>query len=230
MPPVLRVGCFEPFGALFMPELLRQFTIGMDIEVQLFESEQPELIAWLEASKIDAIVTYDIGPGLPDDAVAIASVPAHALLNRADPLAQKTAVSIAELVQRPFVLLDLPQSSAWLLALFDLAGHRPRVAFRTKSYDSVRAAVACGFGFSILNMRPLGRGSPDSPDVVRLPLLEDLPVPQLVIADRYGAAKPAFLRRFVSLAKDFFDSIGPLQYRVDRLEASWKSDGEAPAR
>lgn len=221
MPPVLRIGCFEPFGALFMPELLRRFTQGLDIEVQLYEGEQPQLLAWLEASIVDAIVTYDIGAGLPDDAVALARVPAHVIMHRSDPLADQSAVSLSDLVRKPFVLLDLPQTSAYLLTLFDIAGQRPKVAFRTRSYDAVRAAVACGFGFSVLNMRPIGQGSPDSSDLVRKPLTEILPAPQLTIADRYGEAKPSFLRRFTQLAQQFFRELGPAHFAVatpDRMD------------
>ena len=214
MPPVLRIGCFEPFGALFMPELLRRFTEGADIEVQLYEGEQPQLLDWLEASTVDAIVTYDIGAGLPDDAVVLARVPAHALMHKSDPLAERPVVSLSDLVRKPFVLLDLPQTSAYLLTLFDIAGQRPKVAFRTRSYDSVRAAVACGFGFSVLNMRPIGRGSPDGENLVRRPLAEELPAPQLTVADRYGEAKPRFLKRFTSLAQAFFRELGPEQFAV----------------
>lgn len=214
MPPVLRIGCFEPFGALFMPELLRRFTAGAEIEVQLYEGEQTQLLGWLEASTVDAIVTYDIGAGLPDDATVIARVPAHALMHVDDPLSKQPAVHLNELAQRPFVLLDLPQTSAYLLTLFDIVGQRPKIAFRTRSYDSVRAAVACGFGFAILNMRPVGRGSPDSDELVRKPLVDDLPAPHLMIADRYGHAKPAFLSRFADLTQQFFNEIGPQHFAV----------------
>ncbi|MER9337944.1 LysR family transcriptional regulator [Mesorhizobium sp. M0293] len=209
MPPVLRIGCFEPFGALFMPELLRRFTQGVDVEIELHEGEQPQLVDWLEANVVDAIVTYDIGPRLPDDATILAKVPAHALIRADDPLAQRSVVCLSELAQRPFILLDLPQSSAWLLALFDAAGPRPRIAFRTRSYETVRAAVVCGFGFSILNMKPIGRGSPDSDEVIRKPISDDVPVPRLMVADRYGAAKPLFLRRFTNVAQAFFNEVGP---------------------
>lgn len=214
MPPVLRIGCFEPFGALFMPELLQRFAAAEEIEIQLHEGEQPQLLAWLESSRVDAIVTYDIGPGLPSDAVALARIPAHALLPAEDPLARQPAVSLVELVRRPLVLLDLPQTSGYLITLFDIAGARPRISFRTRSYDTVRAAVACGFGISILNMRPIGRGSPDSDAIVRRPLIEDLAAPRLMIADRYGSAKPAFLRRFTELAGRFFREIGPENFAV----------------
>ena len=214
MPPVLKIGCFEPFGALFMPELLHRFVAGYDTEIQLFEGEQPQLLAWLETNMVDAIVAYDIGPGLPSDAVPLANVPAHALLHVDDPLAQKECLNLAELVTRPLVLLDLPQTSGYLVTLFDLAGQRPQISFRTRGYDTVRAAVASGFGMSILNMRPIGIGSPDSDQLVRRPLIEILPTPRLMIADRYGGAKPVFLRRFTELARDFFAEIGPERYAV----------------
>lgn len=214
MPPILRIGCFEPFGALFMPELLRRFTAGSDIEVQLFEGEQTQLLGWLETSAVDAIVTYDIGVGLPEDAAVIAQVPPHALMHADDPLSGQEAVNLVELAQRPFVLLDLPQTSAYLLTLFDIIGQRPKFAFRTRSYDSVRAAVACGFGFSILNMKPFGRGTRDSDELVRRPLTNDLPAPQLMIADRYATAKPAFLRRFTDLTHAFFNELGPDHFAV----------------
>ena len=60
-------------------------------------------------------------------------------------------------------------------------------------------------------MRPIGGGSPDSDELVRKPLVDDLPVPHLMIADRYGAAKPSFLRRFTNLAQAFFEEVGPRQ-------------------
>jgi DNA-binding transcriptional LysR family regulator len=214
MPPVLKIGCFEPFGALFMPELLHRFTAANTSEIQLFEGEQPQLLTWVESNTVDVIVAYDIGPGLPPDAVTLAHVPAHALLNVDDPLAQKERLSLEELVTRPLVLLDLPQTSGYLVTLFDLAGQRPKISFRTRGYDTVRAAVACGFGMSILNMRPIGLGSPDSDRLVRRPLIEVLPAPRLMIADRYGNAKPAFLRRFIELAQAFFAEMGPERYAV----------------
>lgn len=214
MPPILRIGCFEPFGALFMPELLRRFTVGADVEVQLFEGEQTQLLGWLETSAVDAIVTYDIGVGLPRDAAVIARVPPHALLHADDPLTGQPSVGLVELAQRPFVLLDLPQTSAYLLTLFDMIGQRPKIALRTRSYDSVRAAVACGFGFSILNMKPFGRGTRDSDELVRRPLSEPLPAPQLMIADRYGTAKPAFLRQFTDLTHAFFNELGQDHFAV----------------
>lgn len=218
MPAVLRIGCFAPFGALFMPDLLRRFMAGSEAEVQLMEGEQPQLLAWLESGTVDAVVTYDVGTMLPADRIELALVPPHALLPAEDPLARQSAVSLAELAARPLVLLDLPQTSSYLTSLFDAAGVRPRVAFRTRNYDTVRAAVASGFGMSILNMRPFGMGSPDSPSLIRRPLTDPVGALRVIVADKYGLEKPAFLRQFVATAKAYFDHIGPQGYAL-----AWES-------
>jgi DNA-binding transcriptional LysR family regulator len=214
MPAVLRIGCFAPFGALFMPDLLRRFMAGSETEVHLMEGEQTQLLAWLESGTVDAVVTYDVGTPLPADRTELAQVPPHALLSADDPLAAKPAVSLAELAERPLVLLDLPQTSSYLTSLFDAAGVRPRVAFRTRNYDTVRAAVANGFGMSILNMRPFGHGSPDSPSLIRRPLRDPVGALRLIVADKYGQEKPAFLRRFIGTVQTYFDHIGPQGYAL----------------
>ena len=214
MPAVLRIGCFAPFGALFMPDLLRRFMDGSEAEVQLMEGEQPQLMAWLESGAVDAVVTYDVGTALPIDCTELARVPPHALLSANDPLAVEPSVSLAALATRSLVLLDLPQTSSYLTSLFDAAGVRPRVAFRTRSYDTVRAAVASGFGMSILNMRPFGLGSPDSPALIRRPLRDPVGGLRLIVADKYGSEKPVFLRQFIATAKTYFDQVGLQGYAL----------------
>lgn len=207
IPSVLRIGCFEPFGAIFMAEALRRLPPEDNpAEINLFEGDQTQLLDWLNRGVVDVIVTYDLGPSFGDSVTRICKVPAHALMSRDDPLSRRESIGLAELVARPLVLLDLPQTSTYLLTLFDLVGVKPRVGFKTRSYETVRSAVAAGFGSAILNMRPIGQTNPDSPTLVRVPLTDDLPAPTLLIADLYGAMKPRGLQRligeFVSLFRD----------------------------
>lgn len=221
-PPILRIGCFEPFGALFMAEMLRRYADAMGtmdtIEVQLLEGHQQELVEWCNTGLVDLIVTYDVGPSLPEGVTRICKIPTHALLSADDPLALRQAVSIAELAERPMVLLDLPYTSSYLLALFDALATRPRISFHTRSYDSVRAAVSCGFGVALLNMRPIGKGSPDRDGIVRRPLIDDLAPPCLIVADMYGAHKPHFVRLFIETIKAFFLDHGPGTFAVSTPE------------
>ncbi len=215
-PPIMRVGCFEPFGSLFLAELLKQF--GADAgagSIVLFEGDQLQLHKWLLNGEVDLVVTYDIGPNFGNEGFTrICRIPPHVILPASSPLASRATLSIAELSQQPFVLLDLPQTSTYLLTLFDVLAKRPHIALRTRSYETVRTAVAAGLGFSILNMRPTGQAMPDSSSVVRRPLADNLAAPCLIVADVYGARKPVFLRRFIAAMRQYFVDLGAERFSV----------------
>jgi len=215
VPKVLRIGCFEPFGALFMPEMLRRYVDSVgDVEIDLLEGDQVQLQAWLAEGLIDLAILYDIGPINTGTMTRICKVPAHALLHADDPLAGREAVWLADIATRPFVLLDMPQTATYLLTLFDILARRPEVRFHTRSYETVRSAVASGFGMSVLNMRPIGRATADGQGIVRLPLLDELPPPSVIILDLYGDAKPLFVRLFIDIVRSFFREVGPSRFSV----------------
>lgn len=215
LPRILRVGCFEPFGGLFMSEMLRRYVdqVG-DVEIELHEGDQVQLQKWLEDGSIDLAVLYEIGSIRTGSITRICKVPAHVLLNADDPIAGSDGVWLSEIASRPLVLLDHPQTATYLLTLFDILAERPEVRFRTRSYDTVRSAVASGFGMAILNMRPMGRATADGHGIVRLPILDVLPPPSLIVLDLYANAKPLFVRMFVDCLRGFFQDAGPAGFSV----------------
>lgn len=215
-PQVLRIACFEPFGSLFIAEVLRKYVDAFGaVEIVLLEGDQVQLREWLANGSVDLILTYDIGPALDHEYVTrICKVPAHALLSSKDPLARKKAVSIAELSLRPMVLLDLPQTSTYLLTIFDMLATKPQISLRTRSYETVRAAVSAGFGFSILNMKPSGHSAADGPGIVRKPLTDVFYAPTLIAADIYGPKKPAFVVAMIEFVKALFAQLGPNGFAV----------------
>lgn len=215
-PTIMRVGCFEPFGSLFLAELLARFCADAGaVSIVLFEGDQTQLHKWLVSGDVDLVVTYDIGPNFGNEGFTrICRVPPHVILPAGSPLAARATLSVAELSQQPFVLLDLPQTSTYLLTLFDVLARRPPIALRTRSYETVRTAVAAGLGFSVLNMRPTGKAMPDSDAVVRRPLADNLAAPCLIVADVYGARKPMFVRRFIDTMKQYFVELGAERFAV----------------
>ncbi|MFN7004602.1 MAG: LysR family transcriptional regulator [Roseinatronobacter sp.] len=208
--PILRIGCFEPFGAIFMAEALRLLPQSERVqEISLFEGDQPQLLEWLNRGMVDVVVTYDLGLSFGPGSLKLCRVPPHALVHQDDPLAQRAAISLKELAEKPIVLLDLPPTANYFLSLFDIVGVKPRVSFRSRSYETVRSAVAAGFGAAVLNMCPVGETSPDSPLLRRIPLSDDLPAPVLLIADLYGDLKP----KSVSLLIESFVNLFTRDYR-----------------
>jgi DNA-binding transcriptional LysR family regulator len=215
----LRIGCFEPFGPVFMSDLLRRYVdkVGTS-DIQLFEGHQAQLQEWLSTGVVDLVVAYDIGPKLSGSSIPICRVPLHAILHADDPLAREPAISLKDLATRPLVLLDLPHTVTFLLTVFDILASRPQIALRTRSYETVRAAVAQGFGVSLLNLRPISAANADPKTVVRRPIIEDLPIPTLQITDVYGARKPTHVKAFTTIARNFFAELGPRRFAITTPE------------
>lgn len=211
----VRLGCFEPFGPLFMTEGLLRFTREVGpVSVSLFEGDQTQLADWLNRGTVDLVVTYDIGPAFSGHVTPICRVPAHVLLAADHPLAGAGVLSIADLRPHPLVLLDLPLTVGYLLSLFDHNGVEPTVGFRSRSYETVRSAVAAGFGVAILNMRPIGPAHADSARLVRIPLSDPLPAPVLQLVDFYGSDKPRAIRRLSDIFQALFREGDPDRFAV----------------
>ncbi len=222
-PRTIRIGCFEPFGPLFLPEVLKRLTARTGpIDINLLEADQHQLREWLDTGHVDAVVTYEMGPPFSGEVTRICRMPAHVLLRVDDPLAALDAVPLAAIADRPMILLDLPQTGAYLSTIFDMSGLGRRIGFRTRSYETVRAAVAAGFGIAVLNMRPISPVMGDAPHLVRRPIADPLPPPALIVVDPYGARKPRFLSDFIGEMKGFFRDLGPSRFAVATPETEAK--------
>lgn len=217
-PRKIRIGCFEPFGAIFMTAVLRRYIDAVGpVEVTLLEGDYSQLPAWFSSGAVDFVVDYDAAPPLGGSVTPICKAPPHAVLSAKDPLAKRRVLRLADLATRPLILLDTPTNGAYPLALFEVLASRPEIALRTRSYETVRAAVAEGLGVSVLNMRPYG---PELSLIARRPLADELPSPTLQVVDVYGDLKPEFVRRFIAVIHDFFADLGAERFAVatpDRL-------------
>lgn len=214
-PRTIRIGCFEPFGPLFLPEVLKRLeTRTGAIDIDLMEADQQKLREWLDTGRVDAVVTYEMGPPFSGEVTRICRMPAHVLVRADDPLAELPAIPISAIAQRPLILLDLPQTGSYLSTIFDMAGLGRRIGFRTRSYETVRVAVAAGFGIALLNMRPISPVMDDAPHLVRRPIADPLPPPALIVVDPYGLRKPRFLVDFLAEMRSFFHELGPERFAV----------------
>jgi len=216
---VIRVGCFSPFGGMLVPPVLRRYLESNgDCEIVLLEGDQSQLRHWLSTGALDLVITYDIGEAFEAAITPICKFPAHAIMRADDPLAGQEAVSMRELAGRPLILLDLPETRTYLVTLFDFAAHRPKIGLHTRSYETVRVAVANGFGVSILNMRPHEEASPDSPVLRRLPISDPLRQPTLIVADPYGPQKPGYVRAFIDTLYQYVLDLTPEKLTVVKPE------------
>ena len=213
-PPSIKIGCFDSFGSLWLPTVLKHYVDEWgSTEFIVMEGDQARLRDWLASGTVDLVVTYDVGEGFGPGAIPICKTPAHAALPIDHPLAGQRSVKISDLAESPFVLLDLPETATYILTLFDMFASRPTIALRSRSYQTVKAAVAAGLGVSVFNIRPMVAGIDDI-GVIRRPFVDELPPPTLIVADVYGGAKPKFVLRLIACIQQFFSDAGPEGYSV----------------
>ena len=172
----LRLGCLVTFAQIVVPTLRRSFA-QQHPAVTLSQSEltQPEIFAALRRADIDLSLSYAID--VPDDLEfhPIKSLPPYVMLAPDHPLSQRDNLTIEDIASHPMVLLDLPLSSDYFLSFFNAAGLKPLIAERTKDMAVARSLVANGFGYSIVNFRPVGTVAPDGKPLVFVPLHSDVP-------------------------------------------------------
>ena len=167
----LRLGCLVTFAQIVVPDLRRSFeTSYPSVTISQTELTQPDLFSALRRAEIDLGLSYAIDVPKDLDFHPIKTLPPLIMLSPEHALAGRTSLTIEELAPHEMVLLDLPLSSDYFRAFFDAAALTPRIAERTKDMAVARSLVANGFGYSIVNFRPIGTLAPDGKPLVFVPL------------------------------------------------------------
>jgi DNA-binding transcriptional LysR family regulator len=84
--------------------------------------------------------------------------------------AGKKKISLTELAEEKFILLDLPLSDTYFMSLFNDHNLKPRIYARTRHIEVQRGLVAKGYGYSLGNVRPLNQKSLDGSQLKYVPL------------------------------------------------------------
>jgi DNA-binding transcriptional LysR family regulator len=195
----LTVGCLLTFAQIVLPRLRRDFAAAFpDVEFRQAELTQAEIFGGLRKASLDLALTYDLA--IPPDFrfIPLATLPPYAVLPGDHPLAGRPALTLAELAPSPMVLLDLPHSVDYFLALCAAAGVQPRIAERTRDIAVMQSLVANGFGWSIMNVRPLADRAPDGGALAFVPLAGEVRQMRLGLVLAEGAEASMTIRAFVA--------------------------------
>jgi DNA-binding transcriptional LysR family regulator len=179
----LRLGCFETLAPFWLPTLVSAYgERHPDVHVTVLEGEHATLKRSLHTGECEVGLMY--GYDLDDDLVAttVAQAPPYVLVGARHRLARRKTVRLADLAEDPLVLLDLPHTSTYFTSLFEAAGVDPQVRHRTRGYETVRAMVAAGHGYSVLNQRPEHDRTYSGGRIVAIPIADDLPTLEVVVA------------------------------------------------
>jgi DNA-binding transcriptional LysR family regulator len=195
----VRVGCYTTLAPGLLPATIGRFSARHPrARVEFVEGSQDVLQRGLLDGELDVAVLYDhrLDPVL--ELTPLSSNTPHLVLPRGHRLVHGSApVALADLVDEPMVLLDLPPSSEHALGVCLAAGLSPRIRYRTVNAETARALVGQGLGFTVLAQpEPGGRD-----EVAAVPIAED-PAPLPIVMGWSGRVAPtATARAFADAAR-----------------------------
>lgn len=186
----LELGCLITLAPLVAPRLCRGFREAHpEVTVELAEAGQSELLSGLRDGTLALAITYDLALA-PDIAFEpLAELPPHVVFAADHPLAARAAVSLEELAGEPLVLLDRPLSREYFESLFAARSLKATIGHRSGQPEAIRTLVANGFGYTIVNARPLIDHALDGRPLSTVPL-EGSPQPMVLGVARHARTRP----------------------------------------
>jgi DNA-binding transcriptional LysR family regulator len=179
----LTVGWFSSLAPIVMPEVIQSFLKAFpDTRIRSQESGQDGLITRLREAQIELAITYDLQISEDMDFLPLATLPPYALFGAAHPLARERTVKLNQLEALPMVMLDLPMSREYFLALFIRERLKPHIPWSSDKFEVVLTMVANGLGYSLVNVRPRANFALDGRRLHRVPLAGDPPPLRIGIA------------------------------------------------
>jgi DNA-binding transcriptional LysR family regulator len=199
----LAIGCLVTVYPLLVPELVHSFRKRYaSARVHAVASDQSGLFERLRSGEITIAVTYDMS--VPADLAfePLAHLPPFAFVAAGHPLARQRSLSLQTLAEEPFLLLDLPHSREYFLALFHQLGLTPRMAGRFEHMDVIRSLVARGDGFGLANIKPRMRSSLDGRRLAYLDLEDRIPPLTLGLASVRGLRHTRTAEAFLGMCRE----------------------------
>ncbi len=204
---ILNLGVFSTLGPRYAPSLVRGFQDeNPKTVICLFEADLETLSGWLETGQIDVALTYEFGLPSNLDITPLADVRPYGLLPGAHPLAGRKSVSMAELLQDPLILMNLPHSRGYFVTLAQMHGISPKIAYETGSVEMLRSMVANRLGVGLLATDIPHDTAYDRQPVVRMPLEGHLAPHRIALARSRRLRSSALVDLFCVYAAQSFDA------------------------
>jgi len=203
----LVLGCFEDLAPYFAPALIRAFSERCpDVEIVVRDETFETLGRRLSDSAIDLGLSYDLGLPSHFARILLHELRPHALLPAGHALANRGAVSLADLAAYPLITTDQQHSWQHMLDLFRSRGLSPVADTRTSSFELQRSMVANGFGVAVSYTRPHGDLSYDGLPLVCKPLSDPLPMQRIILTHDTRQRLSNAALAFIDVAKGWFSA------------------------
>lgn len=194
----LRVGTFFSTSARWIPEITAMFLNNHpNIDLRIFEGTHHETWDWLTSGTVDIAIT---SPPVPEkyDFIPLWDDPILAVMSKANPLANKAAVTVHELIQHPFIAPNVgADESIW--QVMHAEGLVPYVKFRVKGDMATISMIGQNLGVSLIPQLAI---TPIEDNIVALPLTRSYSRTLGLCIQSLKHASPT-AQKFIALTKEF---------------------------
>jgi DNA-binding transcriptional LysR family regulator len=195
---LLNVGVISA-GDYFFPSLLASFCAGHEgVKVALAACNREELVRRLDRNQVDLAVMGKPPEGRDFEAAAFAQHPIVLVASPGHPAAKRKRVALASLAREGFIAREVGSLTRDVMdETLKRARIKPRVAIEAASNETIKQAVAAGFGIAFMSAHAIGlevqSGELAILDVVDFPVLRSW-----YVVHRRGKQLPAVARAFAA--------------------------------
>ncbi|WP_206530197.1 LysR family transcriptional regulator [Nordella sp. HKS 07] len=193
----LNIGSFRTYAPLIISEVCKGFLDQFPrVKLHVSEGDEASLVARLRRAEISIAVTYS--QNIPEDIdfEPLAKLPTYALLPADHEFVSKAPLHLRDLVDLPFILLDLPLSREYFMSLFLRENLAPNILTRTEYPEAIRSYVASGFGYSLATARPRNKAALNGKPLAYVPLAGNYPPMVFGLATLKGLRKTSITQAF----------------------------------
>ncbi|WP_392507950.1 LysR family transcriptional regulator [Naumannella halotolerans] len=201
---LLRIAVFSPIAPFRAPEIVAAYEHRFPrVRLEVGEGDLAELQELLMSGDCELALAYDLDLPAGFDRTVVARIPPHVLVPHDHPAARAgKPVRLTDFDDEPLIALGLPHSREYYERLFAQLGMEPKVRHRFRNYETVRAFVAAGHGWTVLNQRVPSIGGATQP--VALEIVEELPPVEVVLARPAGVTLTRRAERFVEVCAELY--------------------------
>ncbi|MDA7963584.1 MAG: LysR substrate-binding domain-containing protein [Ruegeria sp.] len=202
----IRIGAFWTLAPFFLPTLISGFrNVVPGAIVRPSEMGLAALGAAVRNGEIDLALTYDRGGSLDElEVIELAALQPQVIVSVDHPLAEQDTIELSDLAGLPYVMFDGAGSRAYFEELLAEAALSPEISYASSSLETVRSAVAAGFGFTFLIMSPPNSVTYDGGSVKALRLRTPLRPLNIVLAARADSGQAKISQAFKSHVLTYF--------------------------
>jgi DNA-binding transcriptional LysR family regulator len=180
----LSVGCFEVVAPYLLPELLAVAAEKLPkLHLQTTEVDLADLAAGVADGTFELGIGYDLVDDPRLRRWPLFTLPPYVLLSGSHPMADRESIDLADLADEPMALLDLPHSRDYFQRVFDDAGVKPTVRYRSTTVETCRALVGRGLAYTVLNLRSAVPMALDGHAVAAVPISGNPPSLTVVLLE-----------------------------------------------